>query len=186
MAVKKRKLKAPDEVVTMHPAEVALQAKVIELQDYRQRHSQLVAAQIADERGPARSGARDYDIRSEKRKIEFKIGRAEGETELLSIRAKAERAKTPEAKTDWESAQRDRARLVIALRAANREISALREQGVTGPADLVMMPGGFSVYEDVLLGSQGRVGINGKLARGYLTECFNAGLITRAELAEDD
>lgn len=183
MAVAKRRLKAPGENVVMRPpAEIALQAKTIELADYRERHTQLVAEQIATER----SLHRDPGIAVEKRKAAFKVARAETETELLAIQARAERAKMPAAKTDWESAQRDRARLVIALRAANREISALREQGITGPCDLVMVVGGFAVYEEVLLGSQSRVGINGKLARGYLTECFNAGLITRAELAEDD
>ena len=167
----------------MRPAtEIALQAKIPELDDYRRAHKLAVAAQIENEK----RGPRDAGIAVEKRKAAFKLARAATETELLAMQARAERAKTPEAKTDWESAQRDRARLVIALRAANREISALREQGVTGPCDLVMMPGGFAVYEDVLLGSQSRVGINGKLARGYLTECFNAGLISRAELSQDD
>jgi hypothetical protein len=181
----KRRLKDPDApVVKRPPAEIALQAKILELDDYRAAHRAAVAAQIAEESNRHKSA--DPTARVEKRKLEFKIARAETETELLAVQAKAQRAKTVEAKSDWESAQRDRARLVIALRAANREIAALREQGITGPCDLLMMPGGFACFEDVLLGSQSRVGVNGKLARAYLVEAFNAGLLTRAELAEDD
>jgi hypothetical protein len=54
------------------------------------------------------------------------------------------------------------------------------------PVDLAVVPGGLTVWDHLLLGSSDNVGINGAAARGYLRECFNAGLIDRATLAEDD
>lgn len=131
--VAKRKLKDPNSPVVKRPApEIALQAKIIELDDYRRAHALAVRAQIEDEQATSSMLKRDPGLAVEKRKLDFKIQRAIAETELLAVQARGERGKTPEAKTDWELAQRDRARLVIALRAANREISALRQQGVTG------------------------------------------------------
>ena len=52
---------------------------------------------------------RDPGLAVEKRKLDFKIQRAIAETELLAVQGRGERGKTPEAKTDWGSAQRDRA-----------------------------------------------------------------------------
>lgn len=95
MAVTKRKLKAPGDVVVMRPpAEIALAAKRIELNDYREAHKAAVAAQIADERAAKSDLKRDPGLAVEKRKLDFKIRRAENETELLAVQARAERAKT--------------------------------------------------------------------------------------------
>ena len=108
--VTKRKLKDPNSPVVKRPAsEIALQAKIIELDDYRRAHALAVRAQIEDEQATSSMLKRDPGLAVEKRKLDFKIQRAIAETELLAVQARGERGKTPEAKTDWESAQRDRA-----------------------------------------------------------------------------
>ena len=106
--VTKRKLKDPNSPVVKRPAS-DLQAKIIELDDYRRAHALAVRAQIEDEQATSSMLKRDPGLAVEKRKLDFKIQRAIAETELLAVQGRGERGKTPEAKTDWESAQRDRA-----------------------------------------------------------------------------
>ena len=73
MAVTKRKLKAPGDVVVMRPpAEIALAAKRIELNDYREAHKAAVAAQIADERAAKSDLKRDPGLAVEKRKLNLR------------------------------------------------------------------------------------------------------------------
>ena len=67
-----RKLKDPDAPITRRsPAEIALQAKRIELEDYREAHKRAVAAQLANEQSAQASAQRDAGLAVEKRKADF-------------------------------------------------------------------------------------------------------------------
>ena len=82
--VAKRKLKDPNSPVVKRPAsEIALQGKIIELDDYRRAHALAVRAQIEDEQATSSMLKRDPGLAVEKRKLDFKIQRAIAETELL-------------------------------------------------------------------------------------------------------
>jgi hypothetical protein len=179
MAIAKRKLKAPSEPILRKSAsENALMEAKLELNTLQERHNQAVAAQRDNELSAGAISKRDPGLAIEKRKLEFKIARAADETEVLAQKARAERAKTPQAQGDWRSAQRRRGLSLLALRAGNREVAALRKQGLTGPGSLVYGPGGFGLWDDLLL--------NGRTGRAYLQELADAGILTRAELAEDN
>jgi len=187
MAVAKRKLLAPSEpILRKTPAETALSEAKLELETLRDRHRLAVVAQRENEQSTGALSKRDPGLVVEKRKLAFKIDRATDETALLASLARSERGKTPQAAGEWRSAQRRRAQTVLALRAANREIAAMRKEGLSGPCDLTVQPGGFIAWEHLLLGHSGHVGVNGQLARGYLQDCADAGIITQAELRDDD
>jgi hypothetical protein len=179
MAIAKRKLKAPSEPILRKSAsETALMEANLNLTTLQQRHRQAVAAQLADEQSAGSALKRDAGLAVEKRKLEYKIARATEETAVLATIARSERAKTPQAQGDWRSAQRRRGLSLLALRAGNREVAALRKQGLTGPGSLVYGPGGFGLWDDLLL--------NGRTGRAYLQELADAGILTQAELREDD
>ena len=75
--VTKRKLKDPNSPVVKRPApEIALQAKIIELDDYRRAHALAVRAQIEDEQATSSMLKRDPGLAVGKRKLDFKIQRA--------------------------------------------------------------------------------------------------------------
>jgi hypothetical protein len=184
MPIAKRKLKAPSEPILRKSAsETALMEAKLELSTLHQRHKQAVAAQRENE---ASRDQRDAGLAVEKRKLAYKIDRATEETAVLDGLARLERGKTPQAQGDWRSAQRRRALTVLALRAANKEIAALRKDGLSGPCDLTAAPGGLICWDHLLLGHSGHVGVNGSLGRAYLQACQQAGIITVAELRDDD
>jgi hypothetical protein len=180
MAIAKRKLKAPTEpILRKTKAEMALAEAKLELNTLQERHRQAVAAQLADEASNTTSVLkRDVGLAVEKRKLAHKLEVAADETERLAAIARAERGKTPQAQGDWRSAQRRRGLSLLALRAGNREVAALRKQGLTGPGSLVYGPGGHGLWDDLLL--------NGRIGRAYLQELAQAGILTQAELREDD
>jgi hypothetical protein len=187
MAVAKRVLKAPTEPIRRKtPAELALSEKKLELTTLKERHRLAVAAQLENEQSNNLASKRDPGLAVEKRKLEYKIARASDETALLDGLARLERGKTPQAAGEWRSAQRRRALTVLALRAANKEIAALRKDGLSGPCDLTVGPTGFIAWDHLLLGHSGNVGLNGQLGRAFLQACQQAGIITLAELREDD
>jgi hypothetical protein len=187
MAIAKRKLKAPDEPIQRKsPAELALAEKKLELTTLKDRHKLAVVAQRENEQSNGAMSKRDPGLAVEKRKLEYKIARASDETALLDSLARLERGKRPEAAGEWRSAQRRRALTVLALRAANKEIAGLRKDGLSGPCDLTVGPTGFIAWDHLLLGHSGNVGVNGQQARAYLQACQQAGIITTAELREDE
>jgi hypothetical protein len=187
MAVAKRKLKAPDEPIQRKsPAELALAEKKLELTTLKERHRLAVAAQLENEQSNNLASKRDAGLKVEARKLAYKIDRASDETALLDSLARSERGKTVQAAGEWRSAQRRRALTVLALRAANKEIAELRKQGLSGPCDLSLGPQGFVAWDHLLLGHSGHIGVNGQLGRAYLQACQQAGIITLAELREDD
>jgi hypothetical protein len=163
-----------------------LDTKKEELAQLTGDHKAALAAELADYRQWHNDpGRQNPSLKRAKEELAARIERLQGEIVLLQVQVRAERAKTHEAKTEWEDAQRQRALALIALRKCNAAIWTLRKQGISGPCDLGFMPGQPAPWEFLLLGCKEHAGLGGQAARGYLSEAFNAGLISKAELAED-
>jgi hypothetical protein len=186
----KPKLKDPAAPVVMPTPAELLSRKKEELAKLREQHKAATDAHRADsvnEHGFAKqSSALNPALEAKKLEIQHQIERAEAELGLLVELAKRDRAESPEVKTEADALVRQRALALISLRKINAAIERLNIEGADIPVYLGCHPGGMTAWGNMLLGHSKNHGVNGKAAAGYLGEVFNAGLISRAELAEDD
>ena len=183
-----RKLKSPTEPSIMPSTVEMLTAKKDELAQLRAKHRTVVEDQIVAE-GGWKNGVQQRPnnqeaarLKAENARMADATDRLDGEITVLHEMVRAERAESPEVKTEADELVRQRALAVIALRKCNLAIDRLTKSGAHIPVGTAVTAFGMCPYGSMLLGHADAEGITGRAARGYISEVFNAGLISRGEM----